>query len=200
MKDAMHNNGDSDKKNYIKKAARELFFRFGFSKTSMSDIARQCDIAKPTLYYYYKSKEDIFNEIVLDEAIEFVDLVESKIPKEIPADQRILRFFEAIYEGKKMYAEKLADCPQYMWEHSPLGHPIIGKIRTIVMEKLKTILVDGQNEGIFEFENVDTVVSAIALMREFVNLNWIEVFNPDEREAIMHTVNEIIIKGISRRI
>ena len=75
---------DLKKKELIKKAARDLFFRFGFNKTSMEDIAKQSGLAKPTLYYYYESKNSIFNEIVIEEATRFMDKVETKIPDTLP--------------------------------------------------------------------------------------------------------------------
>jgi len=53
---------DLEKKQKITEAAKELFFRFGFSKTSMDDIAVQSGMAKPTLYYYYDNKEAIFKQ------------------------------------------------------------------------------------------------------------------------------------------
>ena len=68
-----------DKKNEIKERARELFMRFGFHKTNMDDIARAANIAKPTLYYYYKSKEDLFNEVVLEESERFLNNVMMKV-------------------------------------------------------------------------------------------------------------------------
>ncbi len=51
------------KKNYIIEKATGLFLEGGFEKTTMSDIARESDFAKGTLYLYFKSKEDIIAEI-----------------------------------------------------------------------------------------------------------------------------------------
>ncbi|MCD6081002.1 MAG: TetR/AcrR family transcriptional regulator [Candidatus Hydrothermota bacterium] len=53
-----------DKKNHIIEAAKGLIGRFGFKKTTMEDIARAARMGKATLYYYFKSKEDILREII----------------------------------------------------------------------------------------------------------------------------------------
>jgi AcrR family transcriptional regulator len=44
--------------------ARGLFKKSGFKKTTMGDIARSLGKAKSSLYYYYPSKEDIFEAVL----------------------------------------------------------------------------------------------------------------------------------------
>jgi AcrR family transcriptional regulator len=45
------------------KAARKLFIKFGFSKTTIMDITRESGIGKGSFYQFYNSKGDIFLEI-----------------------------------------------------------------------------------------------------------------------------------------
>jgi AcrR family transcriptional regulator len=45
-----------------------IFSRYGFKKTTMEEIARALKIGKSSVYYYFKSKEDIFEAVVLYEA------------------------------------------------------------------------------------------------------------------------------------
>ncbi|WEK36992.1 MAG: TetR/AcrR family transcriptional regulator [Candidatus Pseudobacter hemicellulosilyticus] len=54
-------------KDDILTGARTLFERFGFKKTTMEDIARQVGKSKSALYYYYKTKEEIFEAVVLED-------------------------------------------------------------------------------------------------------------------------------------
>ncbi len=49
----------------ILESAKHLFARKGFQETSMTDIARQAELGKATLYYYFKSKDDIYREIFI---------------------------------------------------------------------------------------------------------------------------------------
>lgn len=53
-------------KETIKKAARELFRRYGYNKTSVNEIARKAKIAKATIYKYFDSKELILHAILMD--------------------------------------------------------------------------------------------------------------------------------------
>ncbi|WP_290709283.1 TetR/AcrR family transcriptional regulator [Flavihumibacter sp. CACIAM 22H1] len=47
--------------------ARELFIHFGFKKTTMEDIAKKIGRSKSSLYYYFKTKEEIFEAMALED-------------------------------------------------------------------------------------------------------------------------------------
>ncbi len=50
-------------KDTILDSASELFFRGGYSTTSMDDIARRIGVTKGTIYIYFKSKEDVLYSV-----------------------------------------------------------------------------------------------------------------------------------------
>jgi len=56
-----------------------LFAELGYEKTTMDDIAEQAKVAKGTLYYYFKSKEDIFNFLVEESIKTLSDLINNSI-------------------------------------------------------------------------------------------------------------------------
>ena len=45
-------------------AAAQVFKRKGYRGTALSDVAGEIDIDRATLYYYVKSKEDLFADVV----------------------------------------------------------------------------------------------------------------------------------------
>lgn len=55
-------------KNSIIAVARQIFSRFGFKKTTMDEIAIASRKGKSSIYYYFESKEDIFQAVVEKEA------------------------------------------------------------------------------------------------------------------------------------
>ena len=50
--------------------AGKIFTRYGFRKTTMEEIAHATKKGKSSIYYYFKSKEDIFRAVVEKEAEE----------------------------------------------------------------------------------------------------------------------------------
>ncbi len=53
-------------KESIKKAAQDLFRKYGYHKTSVNEIARRAKIAKATIYKYFESKELVLHAILMD--------------------------------------------------------------------------------------------------------------------------------------
>lgn len=59
------------RKELILKVAKERFAKYGFKKTTMNEIAADLKMGKPTLYYYFPTKEQIFEEVLKFEIDEF---------------------------------------------------------------------------------------------------------------------------------
>jgi len=58
---------EADKiKESIKRAAQELFRKFGYHKTSVNEIAKKAKIAKATIYKYFDSKEAVLHSLLMD--------------------------------------------------------------------------------------------------------------------------------------
>jgi AcrR family transcriptional regulator len=58
---------EADKiKESIKRAAQDLFRKFGYHKTSVNEIAKRAKIAKATIYKYFESKEDVLHALLMD--------------------------------------------------------------------------------------------------------------------------------------
>lgn len=59
-------------KNLIFEAGIKAFAKKGFHKSTVDEIAETAGIAKGTLYYHFKSKEDIF-KFIIDEGIKTIE-------------------------------------------------------------------------------------------------------------------------------
>src|SRR6201995_1626773 len=70
--------------------ARGLFKKSGFKKTTMGDIARSLGKAKSSLYYYYSSKEDIFEAVVYAEMDELLDQIHRETGKATSSKEKLI--------------------------------------------------------------------------------------------------------------
>jgi len=63
-------------------AAKILMQQYGTNKTTMEDIAKAAGKGKSTLYYYFKSKEEIFDAVGRQELSDFFEGVKKAVDKE----------------------------------------------------------------------------------------------------------------------
>jgi len=67
----------------IKTAARDLFRRYGYHKTSVVEIAKKAKIAKATIYKYFESKEILLHTILMDYIRNSVHELINNAPEEL---------------------------------------------------------------------------------------------------------------------
>ena len=72
--------------------AQKLFRQFGLKKTTMEDIAKAMGKGKSTLYYYFCSKEDIFDAVILKEMGEVFNSVAQAVEKAVSAEEKLKAF------------------------------------------------------------------------------------------------------------
>jgi AcrR family transcriptional regulator len=79
-------------KDEILEEAQKLFRQFGLKKTTMEDIAKSIGKGKSTLYYYFCSKEDIFDAVILKEMGEVFNHVAQAVEKATSAEEKLKAF------------------------------------------------------------------------------------------------------------
>ena len=77
----------------ILKAARKLFFDRGFKNVTVDNIAAKAEVSKGSVYLYFKSKEEIYTQILINDSINsFQDLEKKFSAKDAPAEELLLTF------------------------------------------------------------------------------------------------------------
>ena len=123
--------------------ARDLFERFGFKKTTMEDIARQIGKSKSALYYYYKTKEEIFEAVVLNDIAASQSQVADAVKKEESATKKFRVLFTSLLEDVKLKANKFSIFKSDLYENHFLLENIVRKRDSYIEELIKDILILG---------------------------------------------------------
>jgi len=49
----------------ILSAAKKVFFSKGYLKTTMDEIAFEAEVSKPTIYQYFRTKDELYSALML---------------------------------------------------------------------------------------------------------------------------------------
>ena len=82
---------DSRKK-LILKSARTLFFKKGFNKVTVDEIAKCSELGKGSIYLYFKSKEEIYAQILLNDIDNFNQQVSVLLDKKNTASDLLVEY------------------------------------------------------------------------------------------------------------
>lgn len=88
-------------KEKILAGADKLFRKYGLQKTTMEEIAKEAGKGKSTLYYYFKSKEEIFDAIIQDEKTKFYNEIQEAIANAPTAREKLNTFLTLRFERLK---------------------------------------------------------------------------------------------------
>jgi AcrR family transcriptional regulator len=75
----------------LRQAAIELFGEKGYDGASMNELAERVGIAKPSLYNYYRSKEDLLLDVIDDGLERWLAECRAPEPSEVASYERFLR-------------------------------------------------------------------------------------------------------------
>jgi AcrR family transcriptional regulator len=132
--------------------ARQLFFEKGYEKTSVNDIIEKVGVAKGTFYHYFKSKEDLLDQLVNQFAKKSVLEVEKMMEqKEMNALERMNHFFVSIRNLKVENKELMKMLMMFMYkdENLILRHKIFKRSTALLTPPLAEIIKQGREEGHF---------------------------------------------------
>lgn len=77
----------------ILQAAKQLFSVYGLAKVTMGDVAKAIGKTRGSIYYYYKSKEEIAEAVISLEVRETHTLMEKAVNKATTAQEKIGALF-----------------------------------------------------------------------------------------------------------
>ena len=83
-----------ERRNEIIETAGKLFEEKGYEQTQVQDIVNEIGVAKGLFYYYFKSKDEVMEELADRYADAIIDAVNKLIDKDISTFDKINRIFQ----------------------------------------------------------------------------------------------------------
>lgn len=88
-----------ERRNEIIETAGKLFEEKGYEQTQVQDIVNEIGVAKGLFYYYFKSKDEVMEELADRYADAIIDAVNKLIDKDISTFDKINRFFQIFIDS-----------------------------------------------------------------------------------------------------
>lgn len=151
------------RKKEILLVARKLFIEKGYEQTSVNDILKIVDIAKGTFYYYFSSKSEVLEAIVLDIVDEGIIRAKNIIrDKSIPLVNRIMMAIMAQapqFEGADEIRVEIHDVENTKLERLYLIE-MLKRMTPILLEPV----AEGIKQGIFHMQYPTESIESLLLL------------------------------------
>lgn len=179
--------------------AGTIFSRYGFRKTTMDEIAKALKMGKSSIYYYFESKEEIFEAVVLHEA----DILRNELTKAIKAvESPVDKMKNYVFVRMKTF-EKLSNYYNAIFDKNLDHFDFVEKIRSRYDREelaiLRLILYHGARKKVFNVTNSEFTALAVqtSLKGLEVPLFWQKKdVNVEDR---LNGILDVLFHGILRK-
>lgn len=187
---------NSDKQAEIFAAALRLFQQKGYHGASMQDLADAVGMQKASLYYYFRSKEDLLVLVCERGTHAFTAELSEIVNSDLPPTEQLRRAIEgqlvALCNQLELFTVFLRE-QKFLSEHHKKRIRAEGKRHAQLLEN---ILIKGMETG--EFRQVDPPVAALALVGM---CNWLyEWYSPDgplTPRQIAALFSQMVLNGLA---
>ncbi|MCF6172543.1 MAG: TetR/AcrR family transcriptional regulator [Campylobacteraceae bacterium] len=137
-------------KQLILRSATELFSKKGYSSASLEELAKMCDLNKAMIFYYYKSKQGLYEAVIIEVLEEIYDAITRENNKHKTPTEELKSFIKTFANFScshpylpalllKELSDSGAQIPKKLFFH-------MRKLYTLFTEMLKR----GEEEGCFK--------------------------------------------------
>jgi AcrR family transcriptional regulator len=177
-----------DVKSSIIESATKYFSKYGFYKTTMDEIAKNIHKAKGVLYYYFKSKEELFNE-VLKQELNDVKIELSKITGSGKDYLTILEKyfptrFKLLYRAVNYHETLKAD----FFEKYHFVKDVRDDFAEFERTQIAFIFKKGKSEGCLDIKNIESSVNICMII---INSLEIPLFLQNKYAEYESTMDEL---------
>ena len=183
-----------EEQNKIVELSEEKFFRDGFYKTTMDEVASELKMSKKTIYKFFPSKDDLITAI----ARHFMEGLRNKILPALNSDKNAIEKLAELNHilakvSTKISTKRMDEIKQ----HLPKLWNEIDAFRTKMMFANITKVIDqGKEESLFiDYPTPIIMNTLVSSVRAIVNPEFILNNNFSISEAALYTF-KVVIGGI----
>ena len=185
---------------HIVGVARRIFTRYGFRKATMEEIASTSQMGKSSIYYYFKSKEEIFRAVVEFEAWMLKERLSRIIGKNNSPPDRLKAYILFRLHHVRTLENFYAALNEETLSHMGFILDIRRNFEIEEQQLVGEILEDGMKQGVFQLSSSKIGAIAISTMMKGLELPLLlDEAHKTDREELMEDLIRVLLYGILKR-
>tara|TARA_B100000929_G_scaffold257777_1_gene220674 strand:+ start:38 stop:643 length:606 start_codon:yes stop_codon:yes gene_type:complete len=189
------------RKEQIMSAALSVVVAKGYDQSRMDDIVEKSQLSKGAIYWYYKSKEEVYLSLVDYWFLQYSSgVVDTLQQQESASDQlkALFDFFIGQFDKNPATFKLLVE----FWRLAGLNPDFNAKLQQIYsdfLEYIIEIIKVGVANG--EFKNVEPRITALSILINIEGITWFTLFDKSGVEAheYIDTISNFILNGLKKK-
>ena len=180
-------------------AAARVFARDGYGNATLDDVASQMGVTKGVIYYYFRSKEEIFTEIRATAIREGIERLEAIVARGEPPDVTVRCAIRDLVSHIFDDLDRFADVLRAGHRLSDDSRDLVRSLQCGYEQLIRGIVESGIREGVFV--DHDPTLMTFTMLRAVLGVA--EWYSPDGRlppDVIVDQVTDQAVRGILRAL
>lgn len=152
---------NNNKKQELLNVAYKLFITKGYENTSVDEIIAQINMAKGTYYYYFKSKEQMLEEVINIMIAKEVEVAKQILNSNMAIENKIVGIINSMKpKDEEMKVKEIINKTENIIMHQKVNSKIIEETIPLLTE----VVQEGIKTGIFQCENIEERIKLILII------------------------------------
>ena len=172
----------NNKKDLIMASALRVMTEKGYYGSTIDDIVLESKMSKGAIYHYYKSKKEVYLELIVYLESKYTDMFAS-VNKESTSAKKLKKLFT-------IWSDQLEKEPgffqsfsifQSMSRHDKDFKQAMQRMYNRFQKFIELIIIEGIKSK--EFKKIDPKTSALSLILNFDGISWFSLFESKNLDA-----------------
>ncbi len=194
----MNSSKENQRREQILDAALRVIVEKGYEKSRMDDIVSTSGLSKGAIYWYYKSKKEVYLDLVNYWVLNYSATLNHINGVNLPASQQLrelFQFFVRQYDSNASVFKAMVE----FWALASRDADFRNKVQRVYSEFLnliERILTRGVEAG--EFDALDTKIAALSIMVNIEGIIWFSIFDVPGVSVpeYIDTITNFILAGL----
>jgi len=178
-------------------AARLVFARYGYKKTALDDIAREAHKGKSTIYYHFKSKDEIFKAVIDAESEIRTIAIEEKISQLNDPKQKLKTYISSRMLTLKMVVNYYEAIKNDLLDNLSFVNSFRTDHFEAEIHQVQNMLLEGIEKGVFTIQNPElTAKTIVTILQGFEVPLILKNLSDEEIQKAIDEMLNILFFGI----
>jgi|TARA_Y100000031_G_C8125669_1_gene340368 AcrR family transcriptional regulator len=189
------------RKEQILDAALNVIVRNGYHQSRMDDIVSTSGLSKGAIYWYYKSKKDVYLDLVNHWVIRYSDTLMELSQDGVSASDQLQNLFHTFFDQFEKDPVVFKALLEF-WSLAGRDNDFNLKLEKVThnfIQYIESIIRNGVDSG--ELKNVNPKITAMSIMVVIEGISWFTLFkeNGVTAKEYTDTVSKFILSGLIKK-
>ena len=189
------------RKDQILDAALTVLVHNGYEGSRMDDVVSESQLSKGAIYWYYKSKKDMYLDLVNFWVIRYSATINHLVENDQAAPDQQKGQFNYFIDQYESDPDPFIALTEF-WSMAQKDDDFRAKLQKVYsqfLEVLEKIVAKGVKDG--DFKKLDIRITAMSIMLNVESINWFTLFDTHGVSArdYIQSISDFILAGLLKK-